>query len=825
MPIGPASGYAPRCVNTAEKVARLEAVLQRVQQNAKLPRPVRRAASAGAAAASVADPALTAAEEFDASHLLAEQTAQEAAERAAKEAADGASAARAAADAAERTAREAAERAAKEALLAKEAAEKALRDASEKAAKEKAEREAAEKAAAEKAAKEKAEREAAEKAAAEKAAKEKAEREAAEKAAAEKAAAEKAAKEKAEREAAEKAAAEKAAKEKAAKEAADKAAKEKAEKEAAEKAAKEKAAKEKAEKEAAEKAAKEKAAKEKAEKEAAEKAAKEKAAKEAADKAAKEKATAEAADKAAKQAAERAKKAADAVPPGKQPATIDELFAELELSADATKVGPRDGLTPSPTPVRAAAKPPAPAASTIKDETTLDTGDMPTVIADKMTMDLARAEEDLPTREAPPPLPMDTPTRIAAEPLAAAIADPPTLEGPTVVVGSLPGMDKSGEADEPTVIRRPSDEERAKLRGEESGEGDEEPTVIRASDDRISKADDDAIKPAPIISVAGSTTPVASDESAKSSSGVHEPKVALSEPLREAAEKAAREAAEKAAETAPLDAKAQTKPKEREEVTTASRRMVQLTPEAIEEERRARERENADKNKKKGMGATVTLTLAVAALVAGGLYLALTQGWFDSGGPPASGLVNTGTTARPTATTPVTPVTAPGTTSAPTTAQTTASSATTAPTTAPTTEPSTAPTTEPTAPTGTGVSAELAAKANAKPGLAFSEKTDDAAKLPKDKAYLTVLASEDLAVKVTGRVVNGRTNQRLEIPCNPGLVRIGVPLKGTEMDWRSPPGISIAIPCQQSTVIALTVSKGPWLTPGAPRPGGGGDPY
>ena len=110
--------------------------------------------------------------------------------------------------------------------------------------------------------------------------------------------AEQAAAEKAEKEAAEKAAAEQAAKEQAEKEAAEKAAaeqaaKEQAEKEAAEKAAAEQAAKEQTEKEAAEKAAAERAAKEQAEKEAAEKAAAEQAAAAAAAQAAQEQAAAQ----------------------------------------------------------------------------------------------------------------------------------------------------------------------------------------------------------------------------------------------------------------------------------------------------------------------------------------------------------------------------------------------------------------------------------------------------------------------------------------------------------------------------------------------------
>ncbi len=798
-------------MNTAEKVARLEAFLQRVQTNSKLPRPQRRASAAPATdvagfaalapgdGAPVADAARAAAE-LEAQRIMAERAAKEAADRAAREAAESALAARTAAEnaareATERAAKDAAERAAKEAA-AREAADRVARDAAERVAREAAERVA---------------REAAAKEAREKAAKE----------AAEKLAADKAAREAADRAAKEKLAAEKAAKEAAAKEAADRAAKEKAEKlaaekaakEAADKAAKEAAAKEAAAKEAAAKEAAAKAAADKATKDAADKAAKEKAAKEAADKAAraaKEKAVQEAADKAAKQATEKAAKEAAEVPPKKQPSTIDELFAELENSGDATKVGPVETVLAAATAAKekAAATPPKPPA--IKDETTIDTGDMPTVIADLGPM--AKGDDELPTRTAPA-LPMDAPTRVA-EPFAS-LLDPPTLDSPTIVFGDKPGLDRSPEPDEPTVIRRPTAKDQALLRGEE--------VPAEAEPGR-----DAPIKPAPVIAIG---EPAAEgEEDGASPSGLHEPKVELAAPLRVQAQIALKEAAQRAAQEAAQRAEEEAKQpkpekvKEREEVTTASRRMVQLTPELVDQERQVREREDEAKNKKKGLGSTIGLTLATAALVGGALYLALSKGWFDSGGPPApTTSVSAPPTGRPQPTSPVTAVTTGGPAVAP-------------PTGAPSTSavPSGTPTAEPTAaPATTGAASEMVAKANASPGVAFSEKTDESAKLSGIRSYLTVLtpSSEELFVYVTGKKV-GPTNQRLDVGCPVALIRVGVPLSGGGVDWRSAPGLSIPIPCRQSTTIAIPASKGPWPTPGgkvtpggtAP-PGGGGDPY
>lgn len=722
---------------------------------------------------------------------------REKAEKAAKEAAQKEAADRIAREAAERVAREAAERAAKE----KAQAEKAAREAAEKAAKEKAAAEAAEKAAAEKAAKEVAEKAAKEKAAAEKAAKEAAAKEAAdraakeraEKAAAEKAAkeaAEKAAKEKAAKEAAdraEKAAAEKAAREAAAKERADKVAKEAAER--ADKVAKEAA--ERAEKAAAEKTAKEAAAKEAAAKEAA----KERAAKEAAEKAAKEKALQEAAERAAKEAVERAAKEAAAVPPKKQPSTIDELFAELDGAGEPTKVGPAEAVRAAAQ-TASAAKPPSP----IKDETTLDTSDMPTVIADMEPM--ARSGEDLPP-QGTKPLPMDAPTRVA-EPIAS-LLDMPTADGPPIILTDKPGEDRSPEPDEPTVIRRPSAHDQALLRGD------------------ASVLDDEPVETAKVIPVGDGE-----GEDKGAPSDLHGPKVELAAPLRvqaqialqEAKARAEKEREEKeradrdAAEQAAPDA-GRTKTKEREEVTTASRRMIQLTPELVEQERLAKEREDEAK-KKKGWGSTIGLTLATAALVGGGLYLALSKGWFDSGSPPASGSTGVSTrpppTSPPTATTSAAPLVVPPA-SAPSTSVSSA--------------PSGAPTVEPTAQPASGISPETAAKANATPGVAVVEANDDAAKLPATRAFLTVLApasSEELSVYVTGKKV-GPINQRLEVTCPIGLIRVGIPLPSGLPDWRSAPGLSIAIPCRKNVVIALAPSKGPWPTPGV-RPGGGGtDPY
>ncbi|MFO0592119.1 MAG: hypothetical protein U0441_31540 [Polyangiaceae bacterium] len=773
-------------MNTAEKVARLEALNRRIQENAKLPRPPRRSvhehmdAAARAPSVSVheASPAAEAlakqAAEMEAMRLAAERAAKQAAEKAAKEAAEIAAAAREAAERANR-----------------EAAERAQKDAAERAAKEAAAKEATERAAKEKAAKE----------AAEKAAKE---------------AAEKAAKEAAEKAAA-KEAAERAAKEKAAKEAADKAAKEKAAKEAADKAAKEKAAKE-----------------------AADKAAKEKAAREAIEKAAKEKATKEAAERAAKEATDRAAKEAAAVPPKKQPSTIDELFAELEFTGEPTKVGKQDSAelaaaartatpTPSPKPVHAGPPPvPSKAAPTsgpaeitvkpaeIKDEPTFDAAEHPTVVGSSADLPLgARADDaDGPT------LSGDAPTRVA-ETYGVDILDPPTGDAPTVVLAPLTGLDRSPEPDEPTVIRRPSAHDQAMVRGELNDEEEDAATLLRdAGPDELTikgKEGDAPIAPAPVIAIGDlvSTPPLrpgsSPDLGPKSSPGVHEPKVELAGALREAADQAAREAAEKAAREAALRPKAERKDGPRDEVTTASRRMVQLTSDAVESERAARERE------RKGKSNTGLLGLFVVAvlLVGGTVFVGLRAGWFDSSNPP-SGLPSSGVT---TTTGPA--VTAPATTS-------TAATTNAVPSGKPTAEPATTATATTSAtadaPPAAGTSA---AAANAKPGIPVVEKNDDTAKLNATKAFLTVLSGGNDFVYVTGKKI-GSVNQRLEISCGVGLIRIGAPLPNGSIEWKSAPGLSIPLPCKASTTIAIPAGTGPWPDSaggGTRPPGGGGDPY
>ena len=73
-------------------------------------------------------------------------------------------------------------------------------------------------------------------------------------------------------------------------------------------------------------------------------------------------------------------------------------------------------------------------------------------------------------------------------------------------------------------------------------------------------------------------------------------------------------------------------------------------------------------------------------------------------------------------------------------------------------------------------------------------------------------------------------NQRHEISCETkvGLVRLGVPLPNGPIEWRSAPGLSIAIPCKSAITLAITPAKGPWPTGpggGGPAPGGGTDPY
>ncbi len=766
-------------MNTAEKVARLEAYLQRLQTNAKLPHPRRakplrmdvaaRAEPQVEAASPIAGAAHAAVLELEAQRSAAERGANEAAERAAKEAAELAAQARALEQAA---AREAAERAAAE-KAAKDAAEKAAKDAAEKAVKDAAER----------AAKEKAAKEAVERAAAEKAAKEKA---AAEKAAADKAAADKAAKE----------AADKAAADKAAKEAADKAAKEKA----AEKAAADKAAKDAAERAAREKAAKD--AVEKAEKAAADKASKEKAAKEAAEKAAKERAAAAA--------------------PKRQPSTIDELFEDLELGGD-TKVGPAEltpaasaalapaaskALTPSPLPVRAAVRP---LPDAVKDEPTFDAAEQPTVVADRSL--LAQAAE-APAREQRPALAPDAPTRVAEA--FPSVIESSNAEVPVIDEDSA-ALDRSPEADEPTVIRFPSAHDQALARGDvadEKSTGDEEPTIIRNVSDEaptVVAPKDEPIKAAPIISVGEPSEGDAEDKGAASKSGgaLHEPKVALAEPLREAAEREAAERAEKAAQEAALRPKRE--PQERDEVTTASRRVVQLTPEAIEEERRKREEE--DKGKKKGWGTTVGLVAVTALLVGAAWFVGLREGWFSSGGPPSPSTPPTqgGPDTKPTADGPRTTGAAP--TGAPTSAQTVQPTAT--PTASVSAEPTAAPTSAPTVAPGTP----------APPPVPVVEKDEASAKLNATKGFLTVTAPEDLSVFVTGRKI-GQTNQRHEISCGVGLIRLGTSLPSGGIEWRSAPGLSISIPCRASTSVAVPPSAGPWPTPGrAPAPGGGGDPY
>ena len=849
-------------MNTAEKVARLEEYLHRLQENAKLPRPQRRspvprtdvAAMAGGVsvhdAGPVADALRAAASEMEALRLSAERSAKEAAEKAARDASEIAAAARAAAD---NAARDAAERAAKEA---------AARDAQDRAAKEKAAKEAAERAATEAA--EKAAREAADRASKEKAAHEAAERAAHE--AAERAAKEKAAKEAADKAAKEKAAheaAERASKEKAAKDAADKAAKEKAAHEAAERAAKEKAAKEAADKAAKEKAAHEaaeRAAKEKAAKEAADKAAKEKAARDAIERAAKEKATKEAADRAAKEATDRAAKEAASVPPKKQPATIDELFAELEFSGEPTKVGKGQtdevaaavravteaSPTPSPKPVQSgpppmpSAKPlqsgppnqkgppplfslktlgSAPPASDVKDEPTFDAADHETVVGASAELPLGARNDAGSEGDA---LPGDAPTRVA-ESYAASMLDLPTVEGPTVLISHKPGIDRSPEPDEPTVIRRPTAHDQAMVRGDvlDDAPDEDSATLVRdaAADIPTLEApveippEAGPILAAPIIGVG---EPVSTPELRTDASGderapisktasLHEPKVELAGSLREAAEKAAREAADREAREAALRPKPERKEGVREEVTTSSRRMVQLTAEAIEVERAARAREN----KGKGSGRMIGLLVVTILLVGGFVFVGLRSGWFGSSDPPVptSGVTTPPvkpSSATPTVTTPVVQTVKPAVTATPTASV------------------SAVPTSEPGAPP----SGKAAAEASAKPGNAIIEKTDEAAKLNTTKGYLTVLSTEADLVYVTGKKI-GPVNQRHEVSCGVALLRIGAPLPNGGVEWKSAPGLSISIPCRAATTIAITPAKGPWPTGpgGGPPPGGGGDPY
>ncbi len=828
-------------------------------------------------ASSAADAFRLAASEMEAVRLDAERSAKEAAERASRDAAE--IAARATAENAERVAKEraaheAAERVAKE-RAAHEAAERAAKEraaheaaeraAKERAAKEAAEREAQEKA--ERAVKERAAKEAAEKAAheaAERAAKERAAKEAAEKAAHE--AAERAAKERAAKEAAEKAAheaAERAAKEKAAKDAAERAAKEKAAKDAADKAAKEKAAQDAADKAAKEKAAKEaadRAAKEKAAKDAADKAAKEKAARDAIEKAAKEKATKEAADKAAREATDRAAKEAASVPPKKQPATIDELFAELEFSGEPTKVGKgqSDELatavrtaaeaspTPSPKPVQSgpppmpstkpqpatlksaspgailsvktlsstaptSAKDPAPSTvHEVKDEPTFDAAEHPTVVGSSADLPLGARHEG------GSDLPGDAPTRVAAESYAG-LLDLPTVEGPTVLINAKPGLDRSPEPDEPTVIRRPTAHDQAVVRGEmfEDSPDEDSATLIRdaASDIPTLQApveippEAGPILPAPIIGVGDrvSTPELRADASAgdvapTSKAGLHEPKVELAGSLREAADKAAQEAADRAAREAALRPKPERKEGVRDEVTTASRRMVQLTAGAIEDERIARAREN----KRKSPAGMIGLLVVTILLVGGFVFVGLRAGWFESSDPPAptSGLttvappVNTGTaTPTVTATAPPKPVL----------------------TAVPTSSVSAAPSNEP------PPSSTAAADASAKPGIPVIEKNDASAKLVQ-RAFLTVLSTENDLVYVTGKKI-GPVNQRHEVSCGVALIRIGAPLANGSVEWKSAPGLSISIPCQTAITLAITPAKGPWPTGGVRPTPGGGDPY
>ncbi len=736
VPAQPLPRYAHARVNTAEKVARLEEYLQRLQANAKQPHPKSRAKALrledGAQTLRGTQP-VVADDLADAVGLSLPDAVGVALE--------------AQRSAAERDLADASARASNEASAA-------LRSIEEAAAKDAAQRSAQEAA-------QKAEREAAEKAAKEKAA---------DKAAADKAAADKAA------------AAEKAAKE----------------------AAAEKAAAERAAKEAADKADKEKAAKEAADKAAAEKAAKEKAA---------------------------ADKSKDAAASSKKPAaTIDELFEELELGGD-TKVAPAVP-TPSPSPVRAAAAPapsPAPApvraaappptaGSTIKDEITFDAADQPTLVADLSS--IAAAEES--TREAPAVLPQDAPTRVGES--FVGLMDFPTVDAPTILISDKPGIDKVSEPDEPTVVRRASDDDRALVRGgapseSANNENEEEPTVVRASSDGSKDTDSAAppITPAPVISI-GASSPGDDDDSGspKSSSGVHEPKVALAEPLREAADREAKERAEKLAQEAALRPRSERKEKDRDEVTTASRRMIQLTPEAIAEEQRLRDQEN----KKPGIGRTLGLVAVTAVLVGAAWFVGLREGWFGSGGSPSpsSSTLPTKPGPNPSSepkTTGSAPPSAPPLvpTAPPTTAPST--SVTAAPTTAPTAEPTAAPTVNPAA-SGT-------------PGVPVVEKTPEALKLNATKGFLTVAASEELFVYVTGRKV-GPTNQRHELNCGVGLVRLGLPLPGGGVDWRSAPGFSISIPCKASTTVFVASSKTAWPTSGggtAPAPGGGGgtDPY
>ena len=488
--------------------------------------------------------------------------------------------------------------------------------------------------------------------------------------------------------------------------------------------------------------------------------------------------------------------------------------------------------TPSPKPVQAVPSKPAPTsgpaeisvkpadaktAAEIKDEPTFDAAEHPTVVGSSAELPLGARHDaaDGPT------LSGDAPTRVA-ETFGVDILDPPTGEGPTVVLAPIVGLDRSPEPDEPTVIRRPSAHDQAMVRGELTDEEEDAATLLRdvgPDEPTIKGKEGEApIAPAPVIAIGEpvSTPPLRTGSSpdlgSKASSGIHEPKVELAGSLREAADQAAREAQEKAAREAALRPRPERKDGPRDEVTTASRRMAQLTSDAVESERAARERERKDK----GKGGMLGLFIVAVLLVGGTVFVGLRAGWFDSSNPP-SGLSPSGATTSTTGPA----VTAPATSS-------TAATTNVAPTGKSTAEPTTTATATTSATADAPPAAgTAAAAANAKPGTPVVEKNDDTAKLNATKAFLTVLSGGNDFVYVTGKKI-GSVNQRLEISCGVGLIRIGSPLPNGSIAWKSAPGLSIPLPCKTSTTIAIPAGNGPWPDSGGGAvrpPGGGGDPY
>jgi hypothetical protein len=198
----------------------------------------------------------------------------------------------------------------------------------------------------------------------------------------------------------------------------------------------------------------------------------------------------------------------------------------------------------------------------------------------------------------------------------------------------------------------------------------------------------------------------------------------------------------------------------------------------------------------------VLLGLAAAALVGAGVFLGLRNGWFEGSHPKGTPSIPTGSVTAPIAST--TPTAAITTTATAPIAPTTSAAT---PSTSASVAPATSASTAPTASAAPSVTASAAPTVAPTVPTAAPVADGDGSALPPNRGYVIINSTKPASVFLTGNFA-GPTGTKLEVECGAKFLRLAAPSaeRPATPDWTSD-GRSISVVCRSTTTVTFEASR------------------